>query len=126
MISIIKSALATTDAPITLVYANRDADAVIFADELERLGARIGRSALGAPPPRLASAASSTPRSARRSSATTRDADFYICGPGPYMDTVEAGLATLGVDAGQVFIERFVLPERAPGRRRRRPPPSRS
>ena len=29
-------------------------------------------------------------------------ADFYICGPGPYMDTVEAGLALLGVapDAG--------------------------
>jgi len=23
------------------------------------------------------------------------DADFYICGPGPYMDTVEAGLAAI-------------------------------
>jgi ferredoxin len=41
-------------------------------------------------------------------------ADFYICGPGPYMDTVEAGLATLGITPNQVFIERFVLPELAP------------
>ena len=50
-------------------------------------------------------------------------ADFYICGPGPYMDTVEAGLALLGVAPEQVFIERFVVPER-PGRRdeRSRPP----
>ena len=39
-------------------------------------------------------------------------ADFYICGPGPYMDTVEGGLATLGaVEPEQVFIERFELAE---------------
>jgi ferredoxin len=41
-------------------------------------------------------------------------ADFYICGPSPYMDTVEAGLATLSITLNQVFIERFVLPEPAP------------
>src|SRR5436190_16091223 len=34
VISIVKSALATTTRDITLVYANRAADAVIFADEL--------------------------------------------------------------------------------------------
>ncbi len=39
VISIIKSALATTTRPILLVYANRAADSVIFADELERLRA---------------------------------------------------------------------------------------
>ena len=37
VISIIKSALATTTRPIVFVYANRSADSVIFADELERL-----------------------------------------------------------------------------------------
>ena len=37
VISIIKTALVTTTRPIVLVYANRSADAVIFADELERL-----------------------------------------------------------------------------------------
>ena len=30
------------------------------------------------------------------------------------MDTVEAGLATLGVAPEQVFIERFVVPDDAP------------
>jgi ferredoxin-NADP reductase len=39
VISLVKSALATTERPIALVYANRDADAVIFAGELERLRA---------------------------------------------------------------------------------------
>jgi len=41
-------------------------------------------------------------------------ADFYICGPGPYMATVEAGLTKVGVAPEQRFIERFVLPEAAP------------
>ena len=40
-----------------------------------------------------------------------RDADFYICGPGPFMDVVEAGLAEHGVAAEQIFIERFESPE---------------
>ena len=44
----------------------------------------------------------------------TTNADFYVCGPGPYMDTVEAGLATLGVAPGQLFIERFVVPDAPP------------
>jgi len=42
------------------------------------------------------------------------EADFYLCGPGPYMDTVAAGLSTLLVLPDKVFIERFVLPEPVP------------
>src|SRR5262249_20241076 len=41
-------------------------------------------------------------------------ADFYLCGPGPYMDTVAAGLATLGVPDERQFVERFVLPDEPP------------
>jgi ferredoxin len=41
-------------------------------------------------------------------------ADFYVCGPGPYMAVVEAGLARRGVDPGRLFIERFELPDAAP------------
>ena len=41
-------------------------------------------------------------------------ADFYICGPGPYMDIVDAGLSTLGVGPAQGFIERFVVSGRRP------------
>ncbi len=41
-------------------------------------------------------------------------ADFYVCGPGPYMDTVEAGLTLLGVAPEQLLIERFVVPGDTP------------
>src|SRR5262249_21459983 len=37
-------------------------------------------------------------------------ADFYVCGPGPYMDVVEAALDIVSVAPEQVFIERFVEP----------------
>jgi ferredoxin-NADP reductase len=113
VISIIKSALATTDRRLTLVYANRNADAVIFAGELERLrAASDGRLAVHH---HLDSDRGFL--DAAECAALVRDdahADFYVCGPAPYMDTVEAGLATLGVEPDRVFIERFVLPEPVP------------
>ena len=42
------------------------------------------------------------------------DADFYICGPGPFMDIVEGALGGLGVPPDQIFIERFESPTEAP------------
>jgi 3-ketosteroid 9alpha-monooxygenase subunit B len=113
VISIVKTALATTERPIMLVYANRDADAVIFADELERLRAEScgrltvhhhhdsERGFLDAP-------------GCAALVGSSAHADFYICGPGPYMDIVDAGLSTLGVGAEQRFIERFVVPAAEP------------
>jgi 3-ketosteroid 9alpha-monooxygenase subunit B len=110
VISIIKSALATTPRPLVLVYANRSADAAIFADELERLRAASGG--------RLSIHHHlDTERGfldAAECAALVGDrahADFYICGPGPYMDTVEAGLAMLDVAPEQLHIERFVVPD---------------
>jgi ferredoxin-NADP reductase len=110
VISIIKSALATTSRQILLVYANRSSDAVIFADELERLRAASGgrlslHHHLDAERGFL---------DAAQCAALVGDAagaDFYVCGPGPYMDIVEAGLAMLGVAPERLFIERFVVPE---------------
>jgi 3-ketosteroid 9alpha-monooxygenase subunit B len=113
VISIIKTALAATTRPISLVYANRTADAVIFAAELERLRSRSGgrltvhhhldseRGFLDA-----AQCAALVGHHA--------DADFYLCGPGPYMDTVEAGLSMRSVARDRLFIERFVVPADAP------------
>lgn len=113
VISIIKSALATTLRDITLVYANRSPDSVIFADELERLRMASGgrlcvhhhldseRGFLDA----AACAALVGDRS---------QADFYVCGPAPYMDMVEAGLALAGITPGQLFIERFAIADDLP------------
>jgi ferredoxin-NADP reductase len=109
-ISVIKSALATTTRAITLVYANRSADSVIFADELGRLAAASGgrfsvQHHLDSERGFLDAAACAAFVGERT------QADFYVCGPGPYMDTVEAGLALLDVSPAQLFIERFVVPE---------------
>jgi 3-ketosteroid 9alpha-monooxygenase subunit B len=110
VISIIKSALATTERTVVLVYANRDAGAVIFADELARLAAdAAGRLSVHHH--------LDTERGYLDAAACTAlvgdrdDADFYVCGPGAYMDVVEEALTFVDVAAEQVFIERFVLPD---------------
>ena len=117
VISIVKSALATTDREITLVYANRSGDAVIFGPELERLAASSGgrlsvhhhldseRGFLDAP-------------ACAALVGEHTGADFYICGPGPYMDTVEAGLA-IARGLAVPMLHRAVRRSRRHARRRR-------
>jgi ferredoxin-NADP reductase len=109
VISIIKTALATTRRSITLVYANRNADSVIFAAELERLAENSGgrlsvHEHLDSEQGFLDAAACA------KLAFDRSNGDFYVCGPGPYMDTVEAGLEILGTSPGQLHIERFVVP----------------
>lgn len=113
VLSIIKSALATTKREIALVYANRSADSVIFAGELERLSAASGgRLSVHH---HLDSERGLLDSSACAALVGDRShADFYVCGPGPYMEVVEAGLAQRGVARSRVFIERFELPEAEP------------
>ncbi len=112
VISIIKSALATTTRPILLVYANRSDDSVIFRAELERLQAASGdRFSVHH---HLDAERGFLDAEACAAFCADPAADFYICGPAPYMDTVEAGLARLAVDPHQVFIERFALPDELP------------
>jgi 3-ketosteroid 9alpha-monooxygenase subunit B len=110
IISIIKSALATTSREIALVYANRDADSIIFAEELESLrGASRGRLSVHH---HLDSESGFLDAAACAGLVGDRgQADFYVCGPGPYMEVVEAGLASLGIARSQLFIERFELPD---------------
>jgi ferredoxin-NADP reductase len=110
IISIIKTALATTARPISLVYANRRADTVIFAAELERLRAKSnGQLAVHH---HLDEEAGFLDAAHCAALVGERDdADFYVCGPGPYMDVVEAALATLDVERDRIFIERFVVPD---------------
>jgi ferredoxin len=42
------------------------------------------------------------------------DGDFYVCGPGPFMDLVESTLHAIGVDPGRVAIERFTTQNESP------------
>jgi 3-ketosteroid 9alpha-monooxygenase subunit B len=111
VISIIKTALATTSRPIKLLYANRDKDSIIFAQELDDLGRRYASRLqithhLDNPDGFIDLAA------LKRFISGNERSDFYVCGPGPFMDLVEQALADRGVDRNTIFIERFIsLPD---------------
>lgn len=107
VMSIVKSALATTRRPVTVLYANRDRPSVIFHDEMARLQ--------DAHPGRLRVHHHLDSDRGIVDAATVAeivdgalDADFYVCGPGPFMDLVEATLLDLGVPPDRVALERFV------------------
>ena len=122
VISIIKSALATTERPIVLVYANRDAGAVIFADELARLAAgAAGRLSVHH---HLDTERGYLDAAACTALVGDRDhADFYVCGPGAYMEVVEEALTIRRRRPG-TGVHRAV--RRAGGGPRRRPDPTES
>jgi 3-ketosteroid 9alpha-monooxygenase subunit B len=112
VISLLKTALATTRRSIRLLYANRNGDSIIFRAELDELQTRY--------PERLEVVhrlddvhGLADIATIRAHVGDARDADFYICGPGPYMEVVEQSLALLGVADEQIFIERFTSPELA-------------
>jgi ferredoxin-NADP reductase len=108
VLSIIKTALATTAREIALVYANRGAGNVIFVDALERL--RAGSAGRLSVHHHLDSEKGFLDAAACAALVGDRtQADFYVCGPGPYMQVVEAGLDRRGVDPDRLFIERFDL-----------------
>jgi 3-ketosteroid 9alpha-monooxygenase subunit B len=109
LLSLAKSALATTRRRVRLFYANRDADSVIFRTRLAELAAQHpGRLAvhhhLDAERGLLDAAG------ARAASAGAADADCYLCGPAPFMALLEAALGAAGVPRERVWIERFVSP----------------
>ena len=109
VISIIKTALATTNRTLRVLYANRDERSIIFRDELASLVAQH--------PERLEVEHSLDDRDgfvsvdrARAFVGERQSADFYICGPGPFMDVAETALSQMGVEADRIFIERFESP----------------
>ena len=113
VLSIIKTALATTAREIALVYANRSPGNVIFADALEHL--RAGSGGRLSVHHHLDSEKGFLDAMACAALVGQRtQADFYVCGPGPYMKVVQAGLDQRGVDPNRLFIERFDLPGEAP------------
>jgi 3-ketosteroid 9alpha-monooxygenase subunit B len=106
VISLLKTALATTARRVRLLYANRDRDSIIFRAELDALARRH--------PERLqvvhrldAVEGFADAAAVRRHAEGAPAADCYICGPGPFMDLVERTLQGLGVPAERIFIERF-------------------
>jgi ferredoxin-NADP reductase len=112
VMSILKSVVTTSPRRVRMLYANRDRSSVIFAAELDELQRRHEdrlelRHHLDADGGFLDAPAIAT------FVGDTLDADYYICGPGPFMDLVETTLLELGVDLDHILIERFVVPDPA-------------
>lgn len=106
MLSILKSALSRGGGQVTLLYANRDENSVIFAGALRELAAKHPdrftavhwlESVQGLP-----SAAALT-----KIVAPYQDRQVYICGPGPFMQGAQEALAAVNVPDKQVHIEVF-------------------
>lgn len=93
--SILKSALQTSARRIKLVYANRDEASVIFRDELRAI-ARAQVERLEVVHVLDSVQGFLDEGQVRQLVRGHAGAEFYICGPGPFMDTVERALLGLG------------------------------
>lgn len=106
VMSILKSCLTAGSGSVTLVYANRDEQSVIFRDELLRLTKEY--------PDRLTvvhwlESVQGIPTAAGLRALTSPylDRQVFICGPGPFMDLTQATLTAAGVTGDRLHIERF-------------------
>jgi ferredoxin-NADP reductase len=108
VMSIAKRALVSTTRTVRMIYANRSPDSVIFHAGLGRLETEH--------PGRLqvhhhydSESGFMSSEDVTRLASEHLDGDFYICGPTPFMDLVEATLLDLGVGPDRIFIERFLV-----------------
>ncbi len=105
ILSLAKSALATTERRVRLLCADRDPDTAIFKTALAELAARH--------PGRLSIVRHLDSERGFIGADGIREfvgedgaADCYLCGPEPFMDLVEAALP----GPGRIFTERFGAP----------------
>ena len=108
VMSILKTALATTARRAKLVYANRDRDSIIFRSALDAL-ARSHPGRLTVLHHLDVEHGLLDREGARAVVAGLEDAEFYLCGPAPFMNVVEQALLGIGIDPERILIERFEL-----------------
>ncbi|TWP54133.1 ferredoxin--NADP reductase [Lentzea tibetensis] len=101
VMSIIKAVLSGGSGRVTLVYANRDEQSVIFARELASLSAEH--------PSRLTvvhwlESVQGLPAVAQLAALARPCDEAFVCGPGPFMEATRAALREVPV----VHVEKFV------------------
>lgn len=106
VMSILKAVLFSGKGSVTLLYANRQEDGVIFRDQLNNLVEQF--------PDRLhvihwLEAVQGIPQATALSHflAPFSGREVYICGPGPFMDVAVRGMEKLGVAASRIHVEKF-------------------
>lgn len=108
VMSILRATLATGRGRLVLLYANRDEQSVIFADELRELAA--------AHPDRLLvlhwleslQGRPDGPRLTAMLRPLIGSREVFLCGPSPFMDAATHALRDAGVPRSRLHIERFV------------------
>ena len=98
--------------PVVLFYAVHDEDRLICRGDIDRLQASLNLDVVlvfEAPPPGWSGEEGQiTPDILRRHLPVQfRQYHYFVCGPPPMMDAVEAMLAALGVPPGSIESERF-------------------
>jgi ferredoxin-NADP reductase len=111
IMSLAKSALAMTGRRVKILIANRDAESVIFATALDELAARYPgrlevRHHLDAVSG-LVSKAEILDFAEDAVAARDHPAEYYLCGPEPFMDLIDRVLLAHGVGGDQILTERF-------------------
>jgi 3-ketosteroid 9alpha-monooxygenase subunit B len=110
IMSLVRSALATSDRAVRVLYANRDRESTIFAKELDRL-VHDAAGRLQVEHRWDVEHGFVDPTVVRTFLGDTSGAsDVYVCGPTPFMDVVESSLLDRGVDPTRIHIERFGPP----------------
>ncbi|GAB3130317.1 ferredoxin--NADP reductase [Tsukamurella serpentis] len=106
IMSILRSVLERGTGAVTLIYANRDAQSVIFASALAELCREH--------PDRLAvihwlESVQGLPSAANLATLAAPYAgrEVFVCGPGPFMDAVSEAMTSLGKGRREVHIEKF-------------------
>jgi 3-ketosteroid 9alpha-monooxygenase subunit B len=107
VISLLKQALLETERPIKMIYANRDLDSIIFRAELEAIADQFG-SRLQVVHHLDSEAGFLTASSIAQHIEGRNDSDFYICGPTPFMETIEGVLKETLLAGGEIHVERFI------------------
>lgn len=105
--SLISSALADSSRTAKLFYANRSRSSVIFEDALEKLSVQHPERLLVHH--HLDEDRGVLSPDDVRSFTAAGDTDYYICGPAPFMDTVEQTLLEIGVPRKRLHLERFTV-----------------
>lgn len=111
--SLVRTALAGTARPVRLFYANRGRDSVIFSEPLAAL-AEAHADRLVVSHHYDEDRGVVTAADVEAFIAGAGDADYYICGPAPFMATVEKALLTAGVAKERLHLERFTVAEAPP------------
>ncbi|MFT6969659.1 MAG: ring-1,2-phenylacetyl-CoA epoxidase subunit PaaE [Roseivirga sp.] len=119
LMSITKSALSQEpNTKVSLIYANRDIDSIIFKDSLEKLEAdnadrfKVIHVLGDAPADWTGHTGFLTHEIIKESLSSfpqfeSNKTEYFMCGPGPMMDIVEKSLAALDIQKSQVNKESF-------------------